>query len=271
MGMKTWFITGASRGFGRIWTQAALARGDQVAGVVRDPASVTELRDHHPDTFLPLPGDVTDAASIGAAVARAHATFGRLDVVVCNAGYAQAGAIEEVGLDDVRDVFDTNVVGVVATIQAALPLLREQSGGHILTVSSIGGLVSFPTAGLYTATKHAVEALSQSLAGEVRPFGIRVTIIEPGSFDTTFRQSARHAAAMPIYDPVREAVMRGFDPSHSGDPLATPEALFAVVDSDEPPLRLILGSRTLPVIRKFYADRMVEWETWRAVSDKAQG
>lgn len=269
--MKNWFITGTSRGFGRIWTEAALARGDRVAGLVRDPGSVADLTDRHRDTFLALRGDVTDAASVQAAVAKAHETFGRIDVVVCNAGYAYAGTIEEVDLDAVRAAFETNVVGTIATIQAALPLLRKQGGGHILTVSSIGGLVSFPTAGMYTATKHALEALSQSLAGEVQPFGIRVTIVEPGSFRTTFRESSSRAAPMAIYDPVREAVMKGFDPSHSGDPRATPNALFAVVDSANPPLRLILGNHVLPTVNAAYQSRIAEWEAWRAVSDKAQG
>lgn len=269
--MKTWFITGASRGFGRLWIEAALARGDQVVGTARDPSTFGDLGERYASRFLGLRMDVTDANSVTAAFASANGQFGRLDIVVCNAGYGYTGAIEEVVLDEVRSNFDTNVIGVIATIQAALPYLRAQGAGHILTVSSIGGIVSFPTGGVYTGTKHAVEAISEALAGEVRSFGIKVTIIEPGSFRTTFRNSMTHAQSMPEYEPVRKAVMAGFDASLSGNPDATPAALFALVDSAEPPLRLILGNGPLPQFKKAYQARIAEWERWRNVSDAAQG
>jgi NADP-dependent 3-hydroxy acid dehydrogenase YdfG len=268
---KIWFVTGASRGFGRIWTDAALARGDKVAATARDTTALADLVATYGDAVLALPLDVTDREAVFAAVEQAHRHFGRLDVVLCNAGYGYMGAIEEVVADDAQTNFATNVFGTLSVIQAALPLLRAQRSGHILTLSSIGGIVGFPTGGIYVATKFAVEGMSEALAGEIAGFGIKVTIIEPGSFSTGFRSSMKAAPAMAEYDAVRQAVFSSFKPEMSGDPIATAAAILKVVDADQPPLRLLLGTGPLPMIKQLYERRLHTWDQWADVSNAAQG
>jgi NADP-dependent 3-hydroxy acid dehydrogenase YdfG len=268
---KVWFVTGASRGFGRIWTEAALKRGDKVAATARDTETLKAFADNYGDSVLPLKLDVTDREQVFQTVQEAHQHFGRLDVILSNAGYGYMGALEEVSMEDVRLNFETNVFGTLSVIQAALPLLRAQGSGHILTLSSIGGVVSFPTGGIYVATKFAIEALSEALAGEVAGLGIKVTIIEPGSFATDFRSSMKSVPPMAEYEAVRKAVLASFKPEMTGDPLATPAAIFEVVDAEKPPLRLLLGTGPLPLIKQVYAGRLDTWEKWSAVSNAAQG
>jgi NAD(P)-dependent dehydrogenase (short-subunit alcohol dehydrogenase family) len=268
---KVWFVTGASRGFGRIWTEAALKRGDTVAATARDVKALDDLVGAHGDSILALPLDVTERSAVFDAVNQAHRHFGRLDVILCNAGYGYMGAIEEVVTADAQANFDTNVFGTLSVIQAALPLLRAQRSGHILTVSSMGGVIGFPTGGIYVATKFAVEGMSEALAGEVANFGIKVTIIEPGSFATEFRSSMKTPPAMAEYEPVRQAVLNAFKPEMSGDPQATAAAILKVVDADKPPLRLLLGAGPLPMIKKLYEGRLGAWDEWADVSNAAQG
>ena len=184
MAEKVWFITGTSRGFGREWAIAALERGDKVAATARDTASLDDLVAKYGDAILPLKLDVTDRAADFAAVKQAHEHFGRLDVVVNNAGYGQFGFVEEMSEQDARDQIETNVFGALWVTQAALPYLRAQGSGHIIQVSSIGGIVAFPNVGIYHASKWALEGFSQSLAQEVAPFGVHVTLIEPAGFST---------------------------------------------------------------------------------------
>ncbi|MFC7574586.1 SDR family NAD(P)-dependent oxidoreductase [Klenkia terrae] len=201
---KTWFITGASRGFGRAWTIAALERGDSVAATVRDTASLEDLVARFGDRLLPVQLDVDDRTAVFAAVERAHAHLGRLDVVVNNAGYGQFGMVEEISEAEARAQFETNVFGALWVTQAALPFLREQGSGHVLQVSSIGGISAFPNIGIYNASKWALEGFSQALAAEVADFGIHVTLIEPGGFDTDWPgASAKHATPNPAYDEFR--------------------------------------------------------------------
>jgi NAD(P)-dependent dehydrogenase (short-subunit alcohol dehydrogenase family) len=266
-----WFVTGASRGFGRIWTEAALERGDKVAATARDLDSLNDLVDTHGDAILALALDVTNRDAVFAAVRQAHQHFGRLDVILSNAGYGYMGAIEEVVTADAQANFDTNVFGTLSVIQAALPFLRAQRSGHILTVSSIGGVIGFPTGGIYVATKFAVEGMSEALAGEVASFGIKVTILEPGSFATEFRASMKTPPAMAEYEPVRQAILSAFKPEMSGDPQATAGAILKVVDADNPPLRLLLGAGPLPMIKKLYEGRLNAWDQWADVSNAAQG
>ncbi len=268
---KVWFITGASRGFGRIWTEAALRRGDKVAAAARSPAVLSDLTREYGSAVLPLRLDVTNRDEAAEAVRKAHEHFGRLDVLVNNAGYGYMGAVEEMTLADLRANFETNVFGLFSVLQAALPILRAQRSGHILTLSSIGGVLSFPTGGGYTATKFTVEALSEALAGEVAGMGIKVTILEPGSYNTEFKASTTWAAEMAEYEPVRSVVRAGFKPELGGDPRATVEALFRVVDAEKPPLRLVLGSRSLPMFERAYAQRLAGWKEWVDVSNGAQG
>ena len=270
---KTWFITGASRGFGRTWTEAILQRGDQVAATARDAASLGDLKARFGDAVLPLALDVTDDAQVRQTVAQAHAHFGRLDVVLNNAGYSLVGTVEEVGVDEVRAQFDTNFLGTLRVIQAALPLLRQQGNGHIVGVSSTLGHVSMPLIGLYCATKWAFEALHESLAQEVKGFGVKVSIIEPGAYATEFGspQSLKMATAKQEYAGLREQVFARMMSMERGNPEATPQAVFALVDAPEPPLRLILGSDGVLWLRGVYAERLATWEAWEAVSSAAQG
>ncbi|WP_213781610.1 SDR family NAD(P)-dependent oxidoreductase [Caballeronia sp. dw_276] len=268
---KVWFITGTSSGFGRAWTEAALKRGDKVVATARNVGGLDELVKAYGGAILVLPLDVTDREAVFGAVAHAHRHFGRLDVIVSNAGYGYMGAMEELEPEQAKASFDTNVFGTLWAIQAALPIMRAQGSGHIFTVSSIGGVIAFPTGGTYTATKFAVEAMSEALAAEVASFGIKVTVLEPGHFTTGFRSAVQSPPAIAAYDPIRQAIRSSFQPGDFGDPAATATAIFEAVESDEPPLRLVLGSTTIPKFRAVYEARLSNWDKWEAVSNAAQG
>ncbi len=270
---KIWFITGASRGFGRVWTEAALRRGDKVAAAVRTLASLDDLQQVYGANLLPLELDVTNAEQAKAVVAQAHAHFGRLDVVLNGAGYSLVGTIEEVSVADIKALYDTNIFGALAVIQAALPLLRAQGSGHIIGVSSSLGLVAVPLIGSYCSSKWAFEALHESLAAEIKPFGLHVTLVEPGAYATEFAspQSLKVADSLDIYVPLRNSMMERLKNAQRGDPQATPAALFALVDAPAPPLRLFLGNQSLPNTRAVYAARLATWDAWAPVSDAAQG
>lgn len=271
--MKVWFITGASRGFGRIWAEAALQRGDKVAATARKLASIADLNEKYGDNVLTLELDVTKPDQVNAAVAQAHAHFGRLDLVVNNAGYSLVGTIEEASADEVQALYDTNIFGPLSVIKAALPLLREQGGGHILGVSSNLGHVTLPVIGYYCSSKWAFEAIHESLAAEVKSFGIKVTIIEPGAYATEFgsKDSLKFAPGLDIYTEFKTQFFGRLGSLERGDPNATPEALFKVVDSENPPLRFFLGNQNLPWVRAAYAERLATWEAWETVSSSAQG
>ena len=269
---KSWFITGAARGFGRLWAEGALARGDRIAASVRNPDSVAGLIEAYGDRVLTLRVDVTDRDAVFEAVATAHRRFGRLDVILSNAGYGLMGAVEETRFAEIRAIFETNVFGTISLVQAALPFLREQGGGHILAVSSVAGLVAVPTAGIYEATKFAIEGFAEALAAEISAFGIRTTLIEPGAYATDFLSgtSLKTAEPMAIYNKVRDDLAQMLKAEALGDPAATWPAIARLVDSDKPPLRLILGDN-LPLVRQVYGERMKTWEAWEDVSKAAQG
>ena len=273
MNDKIWFITGTSRGFGRIWAEAALGRGDKVAATARKVADIADLTERFGDAVLPLALDVTDAGQVPQIVQQAHAHFGRLDVVLNNAGYSLVATAEEAREADIRAMFDTNYFGTLRVIQAALPLLRQQGSGHILGVSSNLGHVALPLIGQYCASKWAFEALHESLAQEVKPFGINVTLIEPGAYATSFGspESLKFAPGMDIYNELRQQVFGHIGNMELGNPQATPDAIFKIVDAEKPPLRLILGSTGLAMVRAAYADRLAEWTDWESVSNAAQG
>lgn len=271
---KTWFITGASRGFGKEWATAALERGDTVAATARDTTTLSDLVQQFGDRVLPIRLDVGDRDAVFAAVQQAHDHFGRLDVVVNNAGYGQFGMIEEISEAEARAQFDTNVFGALWVTQAALPHLRAQGSGHILQVSSIGGISAFPNIGIYNASKWALEGFSQALAQEVADFGIKVTIMEPGGFSTDWGgASAKHAAADPAYDAFREkaAEQRAARTASPGDPAASRAAVLQIVDADEPPLRVFFGDAPLGIATRDYESRLAEWRRWEHVSHTAQG
>ena len=272
MAAKVWFITGASRGFGRVWAEAALDRGDNVAATARDLKDLDELSSRYGDAVFPIKLDVDDRDADFGAVAAAKETFGRIDVLINNAGYGSFGAIEEVSESDARAQMETNFFGALWVTQAALPVMREQKSGHIIMVSSIGGVVAFANIGLYHASKWALEGLSESLSQEVAPFGIHVTLVEPGGYTTDWAgSSAKRAPELPAYADMHAAAVERSKNMKRGDPKATPEAILKLVDSNAPPLRLFLGTSGLPLAQKAFADRMKTWESWADVSTKAQG
>ncbi len=274
MASKTWFITGTSRGFGREWAIAALERGDKVAATARDASTLDDLVSAHGDAILPIALDVTDRDGAFAAVAQAHDKFGRLDVVVNNAGYGQFGMVEELSEADARDQIETNVFGALWITQAALPFLREQGSGHILQVSSIGGISAFAGIGMYHASKWALEGMSQALAQEVAGFGIKVTLIEPGGFATDWAgSSARHADPLDDYAAVREEAQRrrASRAASPGDPKASSEAVLKLVDAEDPPLRIFFGDGPLSIATADYESRLKTWREWEPVSIAAGG
>jgi NAD(P)-dependent dehydrogenase (short-subunit alcohol dehydrogenase family) len=269
---KVWFITGASRGFGKEFARAALKRGDSVAATARDVHSLDDLASEFGDALLPISLDVTDREADFAAVAQAQARFGRLDIVVNNAGYGQFGAVEELSEAEIRDQIETNVFGAFWVTQAVLPYLREQGSGHILQISSIGGIGAFPNIGAYHASKWALEGFSEALAQEVAGFGISVTIVEPGGFETDWAgDSAKHAAPIEAYEDVRQANRARQGRAKRGNPGTAATALLEVVDAAEPPLRVLFGSAPPQMVKDIYAKRLETWAQWEKVSHVAQG
>ena len=272
MASKVWFITGSSKGFGRVWAEAALARGDSVAATARDERTLSDLAAKYGDRIAAMRLDVTDKAAVDAAVKEAHRRFGRLDVVINNAGYGHFGAVEEVSEQEAREQIETNLFGALWVTQAALPIMRAQKSGHIIQISSIGGVNAFASLGLYHASKWGLEAFSQSLSLEVAEFGIHVTIVEPGGFSTDWSgPSAKISKPIEAYGPARASMAERRKRAVAGDPEATGPAMLAIVDADEPPLRVFFGDGGLPMIKQEYANRIATWEKWDHISDMAQG
>lgn len=269
---KNWFITGTSRGFGRLWAEAALQRGDRVAATARNLESLGDLAQAYGDRVLPIALDVTDRTAVFAAVERAHEAFGGLDVIVNNAGYGHFGMIEEVTEEELRAQMEANFFGTFWVTQAALPFLREQRRGHIIQVSSIGGVTAFPTMGAYHSSKWAVEAFTQSLAAEVAQFGIAVTAVEPGGYATDWAgASAMNSDPIPAYDDLRRAVREDRATEVLGHPEATAAVLLKLVDLEHPPTRIFFGSTPLPIARADYESRLATWERWNDLSVEARG
>ncbi|TDD24766.1 SDR family NAD(P)-dependent oxidoreductase [Nonomuraea diastatica] len=274
---KVWFVTGSSRGLGRNFVEAALSRGDKVAAAARTTVSLDELAAAYGEALLPLELDVTDKATVFEAVKRADQHFGRLDVIVNNAGYAQVGAIEELTEQQLRDQLETNLFGAVWVIQAALSYLRQQGAGHIIQMSSAAGLIAMPLGGAYHASKWALEALNETLAQEVADFGIKVTVVEPGGFATRAGKNpdpldnGHMAEANPIYDGLRRRLAGFAGKQPAGDPAAAAQALLKIVDSDAPPLRVLFGQGFYPMLQQVYADRLKTWADWQDLSAQAHG
>lgn len=274
---KVWFVTGSSRGLGRCFVEAALARGDRVAATARNADSLAELVAAHGDAVLPLALDVTDKAAVTEAVNRAKDHFGRIDVVVNNAGYAQIGAVEELSESELRAQLETNLFGPVWVIQAVLPHLREQGSGQIFQLSSAAGLIAMPLGGAYHASKWAVEGLNEALAKEVAEFGIKVTIIEPGGFATRGGKNPDPLAngflaeRRPAYDALRRRLAAFTGQQPAGDPEAAAQAILELADADNPPLRILFGTGFYPLVQQTYADRLQTWDDWQELSAKAMG
>lgn len=275
---KTWLITGAGRGFGMEFAKNALERGDRVAATARDTSALGELVATYGDAVLPLQLDVTAREAVFAAVGQAAKHFGQLDVVVNNAGYGLFGAVEEITEQQLRDQMEVNLFGVLHVVQAALPFLRAQGSGHIIQISTIGGLVAFPNLGGYHASKWALEGLTESLAQEVAGQGIKVTLIEPGGFNTDWSgSSAVRATPMPEYDALRTALSEASAANPDspmrklGDPVAAGKAVLKIVDAEHPPLRAFFGIAPTMVVPAMYAQRLATWEEWKPVALEANG
>ena len=262
---RTWLITGVSSGFGRELTRQLLEAGERVVGTVRRRESVADLAAAHPDTFHPELLDVTDTAAVRTVVDRSFDRLGRIDVVVSNAGYGLFGAAEELTDAQIDHIIATNLTGSIQLIRAALPHLRAQGGGRILQLSTYGGQVAFPGNSMYHATKWGIEGFCESLAQEVAPFGIGVTLVEPGGARTEFRYgSAQVADLSPVYD---DTPAHGFlsmlDPANGlapGDPARMAAAMIASVDRDPAPLRIMLGSQALATTLGVLKQRIVDFE-----------
>ncbi|HUN35854.1 MAG TPA: SDR family NAD(P)-dependent oxidoreductase [Trebonia sp.] len=270
---KTWFMTGASRGLGAHWAEAVLARGDNLAAAARTAASLKPLADRFGDRVLPLQLDVTDSSAVGEAVRAAEAHFDGIDILVNNAGHMLVGAVEEVSDEQARAQMDVNFFGALAASRAVLPGMRARRHGHIMQVSSIGGLVAYPALGIYQASKWALEAMSQALAAEVAAYGIHVTLIEPVMFPTGLASASPQSQPLPEYAHARAALgaaasSSGFVP---GDPSATAAALLALADTPTPPLRALFGTNGLQALRTEYAGRLAQLEEWDHVARLAQG
>jgi len=269
---KTIFITGASRGFGKLWAEALLQRGDKVIATARNTNALEDMVSKYGDDILPLQLDVNDREADRAAILKAKEHFGEIDVLINNAGYGLFGAIEETSEAEARNQMETNFFGLLWLSQAVLPVMRAQGHGHIIQLSSVLGLISRPVLGLYAASKFAVEALSESLAAEVKGFGINVSIIEPSGFDTDWGgASAAHTVAMPEYDDVKAAHSAGMPHDFRGDAMGTVAALLKLIDSENPPLRLLLGKYANMLVKKDYESRNMEWNAWQDVTLAAQG
>ena len=247
---RTWLITGVSSGFGRELTSQLLERGDRVIGTVRRPDAVADFTARNPDTFQAELLEVTDAKAVREVVNRSFADAGRIDVIVSNAGYGLFGAAEELSDEQVERILDTNLLGSIALIRAALPHLRAQGGGRIIQISSYGGQVAYPGNSLYHATKWGIEGFVESVAQEVAAFGIGMTIVEPGGARTEFRYgSAQVAKAMPAYDDTpAHGFLRMLDPENGlapGDPVRMAARIIESVDLEPAPMRMVLGSEAL--------------------------
>ncbi len=264
---KVWFITGATKGFGRLWTEAALQRGDRVVATARTADRLGDLQDQYGHNVLPIALDVTDREAVFAAVEHAVQRMGRLDVVVNNAGFGHWGMVEELTERELREQMETNFFGATWVTQAVLPVLRQQRAGHLIQVTSEGGVRAFPGVGAYHASKWAVEGLTESLAQETALFGFNVTSLEPGAYETGFAGAIRTSEQLPEYEESRALNEVEFT---LGDPEATVPALFKLVDSDHPPRRLILGN-SVPDMVDIYQDRIQTWRDWEAVSEAAFG
>jgi short-subunit dehydrogenase len=270
---KTIFITGASRGFGKIWAEAFLKRGYNVAATARNLESLRDLIDTFGDSVLPLQLDVNNREDAFKAVRKAKDRFGAIDVLINNAGYGLFGTIEETSEQEARDQIETNVFGLLWITQAVLPVMRSQQRGHIIQVSSVLGVATLPVLGLYNASKFAVEGLSETLASEVKNFGIHVTLVEPNGFATDWAgASAVHTKELiQEYNGVKEAFQAGLTDDAFGIPDATIEAMVKLVENSAPPLRLFLGKVALPWVKQVYAERLATWEEWKDVAEAAHG
>ncbi|MCV7029006.1 oxidoreductase [Mycobacterium sherrisii] len=268
--MSRWLITGCSTGFGREIARAALQAGHRTVVTARRPETVADLADEFGDHALTVGLDVTDAAQIAAAVSAAHDAFGGIDVLVNNAGHGYLSSVEEGEDAEVRKLFDVNYFGAVDMIKAVLPEMRARRSGHIVNISSMTGLVANPPNAYYSSTKFALEALTEALATEVRPLGIKVTAIEPGAFRTDWATRSMKESGRPIPDYVevaaRKDLIKQFADQLPGDPKKVAAAVLMITTLDDPPLRLLLGRDVLKAVRDKISAMSASIEEWKAVT-----
>jgi NAD(P)-dependent dehydrogenase (short-subunit alcohol dehydrogenase family) len=273
--MRVWFITGASRGFGALIAKEALDAGDAVVATARDPSAVTQRLGTH-ERLLAVRLDVTSEAQAHEAVGQAVKAFGRVDILVNNAGYGLLGAVEEASAAETERLFGTNVFGLLGVTRAVLPHMRRQRAGHIINLSSVGGYTGYPGWGVYGATKFAVEGISEALAAEVAPLGIKVTVVEPGFFRTDFLDETSLSRTAQQIDDYSESVGKtrahAADANHGqrGDPAKLAKAFITLVNAEKPPLRLPLGSDTVERIEaknQFVATELTAWRTLATSTD----
>ena len=268
---RVWFITGASSGLGYEFTKKALESGDKVVGVARNIEKLNELKYQFEGMLLPLSLDVTDRSAVSATVETAIKHFGRLDIVINNAGNMVMGMIEEFSEDEVRSQMETNFFGAVWVSQAVMPYLRTQGSGHIIQISSIGGLITGPMSGIYSASKFALEGFSEALAQEAAHFGVKVSIVEPGGYWTNLYLKMSFTTQNKEYDSLREKLaQQNSTESVDSDPKLAAEAIMKLVNSENPPLRLILGSLFYDLAVENAEKRISTWKEWESVSRSAE-
>ncbi|WP_147534401.1 SDR family oxidoreductase [Bacillus marasmi] len=268
---RVWFITGASSGLGYEFAKKALESGDQVVGVARNIEKLHALKSQFEGMLLPLKLDVTDRNAVFTTVETAFKHFGKIDIVVNNAGNMVLGMIEEFSENEVRFQMETNFFGAVWVTQAVMPYLRSQDSGHIIQISSIGGLITGPMSGVYSASKFALEGFSEALAQEAAHFGVKVSIVEPGGYWTNLYLKMGFATQNNEYDSLREELAKQ-NPTESvdSDPKLAAEALMKLVNCENPPLRLILGSFVYDIAIKNTEKRLSSWKEWEEVSRSAE-
>ncbi|MBN8618903.1 MAG: SDR family NAD(P)-dependent oxidoreductase [Anaerolineae bacterium] len=271
---RVWFITGVSAGLGRALAEVVLEAGERVVGTVRQAEQVSAFEALKPGASAALVMDVREAEQVNAAVRGAIERFGRIDVLVNNSGHGMLGAIEEVSDAEARALFDVNVFGVLNVLRAALPAMRAQRSGFVINMSSQGGVRSFPGSGHYCASKHALEAISDSLAIELADSGVNVLIVEPGPFRTEFAGRSMVVSEQVIEDyastsGMRRATLKNVDGKQKGDPVRAARAILQAVNAPQPPRRLALGADALSVMREKVGQMQKDWETWEEVSLKA--
>lgn len=266
---KTVLITGASKGFGRAWAEAFLAKGYKVAATARNVETLNDLKEKYGDSVLPLTLDVDKREESLAVAQKVNQHFGSIDILINNAGYALTGAIEETNEQEARAQFETNFFGTLWLTQAVLPIMRDQKSGHIIQVSSILGLATLPTMGLYNASKFALEGLSETLATEVKEFGIHVTLVEPNGYASNIWHTGINTQSNPVYDGLKKAFSEA--ETSFGSVEATVPALIKLAETENPPLRLLLGKVALPFVKHNYEQRLKIWEEWNDVSVEAHG
>lgn len=268
---RVWFITGASSGLGYEFTVAALESGDKVVAVARNIETLMKLKMSYKERLIPMKLDVTDRSAVFSTVEAAIEHFGKLDIVINNAGNMVLGMVEEFSEEEARIQMETNFFGALWVSQAIMPYLREQRSGHIIQISSIGGLVTGPMAGIYSASKFALEGMSEALAQEAAHFGVKLTIVEPGGYWTNLYLKMRFSQPIDAYESLREKLQQqNAEESVDSDPRLAAEAILKLVNTINPPLRLILGSVSYDYAVNSTKERIGTWEQWEAVSRAAE-